>query len=45
LSRRPHERTGLPGWLRRYGVAGFAFFLAKGMLWLTLPYLVSLVLN
>jgi len=35
----------VPGWLRRFGLAGFAFFLAKGMLWLTLPYLASLALN
>jgi len=33
------------GWLRRLGAVGFVFFLAKGMLWLTLPYLASLALN
>lgn len=26
-----------PAWLRRLGVAGFCFFLAKGLLWLALP--------
>ncbi len=24
-------------WLKRFGVAGFAFFFIKGMLWLTIP--------
>ena len=24
-------------WLKRLGVAGFAFFFIKGMLWLTIP--------
>jgi hypothetical protein len=26
--------------LKRFGVAGFLFFLAKGLFWLALPYLV-----
>ncbi len=26
-------------WLRRVGVAGFVFFLVKGLLWLLLPLL------
>ncbi len=26
-------------WLKRFGVAGFLFFLGKGLLWLTLPAL------
>ena len=26
-------------WLRRFGVAGFLFFLVKGLLWLSLPAL------
>jgi hypothetical protein len=26
-------------WVQRLGVAGFAFFLIKGLLWLTLPAL------
>jgi hypothetical protein len=29
-------------WLRRLGVAGFAFFLIKGLAWLALAGLVSL---
>ena len=35
----------LPTWLRRVEVGGFAFFLAKGLLWLTVPYLAAVVLN
>ena len=35
----------LPAWLRRLGVGGFAFFLAKGLLWLTVPYLAATVFN
>lgn len=31
-SRRDH-------WLKRMGVAGFAFFFIKGMLWLLIPWL------
>lgn len=26
-------------WLRRFGLAGFSFFLIKGMLWLLIPWL------
>lgn len=26
-------------WLQRFGVAGFLFFLVKGLLWLTVPAL------
>jgi len=26
-------------WLKRLGIAGFLFFLAKGLLWLSLPTL------
>ncbi len=27
-------------WLRRVGVAGFIFFLVKGLLWLMVPVLI-----
>jgi len=27
-----------PEWLRRFGIAGFAFFLVKGVLWLLAPF-------
>lgn len=35
------NRFSLPGpvWLRRFGVFGFLFFFAKGLLWLTVPAL------
>ena len=33
----PRARGGV--WARRFGVAGFLFFLGKGLLWLTLPAL------
>lgn len=28
-------------WVKRFGVAGFLFFLAKGLLWLIVPALVA----
>lgn len=28
-------------WVRRFGVAGFLFFLVKGLLWLIVPVLVA----
>ncbi len=28
-----------PHWLKRLGLAGFAFFFLKGMLWILLPWL------
>ena len=31
----------LPAWLRRAGIGGFVFFLVKGLLWLTVPYLAA----
>ncbi|MBI3774045.1 MAG: hypothetical protein HY273_00555 [Gammaproteobacteria bacterium] len=37
----PATRKGAcPMWLRRLGVAGFVFFLVKGLLWLTVPVLI-----
>lgn len=39
-------RTGnRPSWLCRLGVGGFLFFLAKGLLWLAVPYLAATFLN
>ena len=35
----------LPNWLRKLGLAGFCFFLAKGLLWLSLPWLASFLLG
>ncbi len=28
-------------WIKRMGVAGFLFFLIKGLLWLIIPYLIA----
>jgi hypothetical protein len=33
-------RSGMR-WLQRFGVAGFAFFLIKGLLWLAVPALLA----
>lgn len=33
------EASWMPVWLKRLGLAGFLFFLAKGLLWLALPTL------
>jgi hypothetical protein len=30
-------------WSRRAGVAGFVFFLAKGLLWLAAPFLIAAI--
>lgn len=35
----------LPAWLQRLGIGGFAFFLVKGLLWLSVPYLAGVLLN
>ena len=34
-----------PTWLRKLGIGGFAFFLVKGLLWLSVPYLAGVFLN
>ena len=33
------DRCPVPLWLRRAGLAGFLFFLIKGLLWLVVPAL------
>jgi len=33
------EPKGFVKWIKRLGVAGFMFFLIKGLLWLTVPAL------
>lgn len=30
-------QASVPAWLKRLGAGGFAFFLAKGLLWLAVP--------
>lgn len=36
----PARKGSCPMWLRRVGVAGFIFFLVKGLLWLMVPVLI-----
>ncbi len=36
----PTKRNGLLPWLKRLGVAGFLFFLIKGLAWLIVPAVV-----
>lgn len=31
-----------PAWLKKIGVGGFLFFLAKGLLWLTVPAMLAM---
>lgn len=31
----------IPAWLRRAGMAGFLFFLIKGLFWLAAPFLIA----
>ncbi len=31
------ERSGIKKWIKRFGFAGFMFFLIKGLLWLIVP--------
>jgi hypothetical protein len=35
----------LPAWLQRMGLAGFSFFLVKGLIWLSLPYFANLIVS
>lgn len=35
----PHSRLA---WLKRLGMGGFLFFLAKGLLWLTVPAMLTM---
>jgi hypothetical protein len=34
-------RSKFKTWFKRIGVAGFFFFLIKGLLWLIIPYLIA----
>lgn len=34
-------RSKLISWFKRIGIAGFLFFLVKGLLWLIIPYLIA----
>lgn len=35
------EKRKFKRWLKRFGVAGFLFFLIKGLLWLLVPFVVG----
>ena len=35
------EKSQAKGWLKRLGLAGFLFFLIKGLLWLIIPALIA----
>jgi hypothetical protein len=38
----PHKERGkVMAWIKKIGVAGFFFFLIKGLLWLIIPYLLA----
>ncbi|HEV7642541.1 MAG TPA: hypothetical protein VGO50_01245 [Pyrinomonadaceae bacterium] len=37
----PRESFYLLKWIKRLGVAGFLFFLVKGLLWLLIPGLIA----
>ncbi len=34
-------RGNFKRWFKRFGIAGFLFFLIKGLLWLIIPYLIA----
>lgn len=34
-----NDKPTISQWLKRLGLAGFLFFLAKGLLWLSVPVL------
>lgn len=35
------QQKGFARWIKRLGVAGFMFFLIKGLLWLIIPALIT----
>jgi hypothetical protein len=38
----PKPLHAAPPWVKRLGLGGFLFFLAKGLLWLTVPAVLAL---
>ena len=36
----PFPKSGVTRWFARIGLAGFVFFLVKGLLWLAVPALI-----
>ncbi|MBD3336446.1 MAG: hypothetical protein GF355_13105 [Candidatus Eisenbacteria bacterium] len=41
-SDRPGRRAKVMKWFKRFGLAGFLFFLVKGLLWLAIPALIAM---
>jgi hypothetical protein len=37
---KPEKPSTFTRWFKRFGVAGFLFFLVKGLLWLIIPALI-----
>lgn len=35
------DKRNMKAWFKRMGVAGFLFFLLKGLLWLIIPFLIA----
>lgn len=35
------NKKSIKMWFKRIGIAGFLFFLIKGLLWLLIPYLIA----
>jgi hypothetical protein len=40
-NKQPRQRVCPLKWIKRIGVAGFIFFLLKGLLWLLVPSLIA----
>lgn len=41
MEENPEQKKGFALWIKRFGVAGFMFFLIKGLLWLIVPALIT----
>lgn len=37
----PQKEKPIARWIKRFGFAGFMFFLIKGLLWLIVPFLLA----
>lgn len=36
-----NEKRSFKTWMKKIGIAGFIFFLIKGLLWILIPYLIA----
>jgi hypothetical protein len=41
MNQSPQNPNKFQSWLKKLGLAGFLFFLIKGLLWLIIPYLIA----